>query len=166
MPDTIKAPGGERPQHTEIVKALETSSETVPERGSVELKTESAPTSEKEKEQSTAATAIIPQTTAAQLPRTPKSPVRTEIEEILAEDLKELYMTLTPQQRTLFKLEGEKAAARIEEQLAKPRINIKEILHIIREWLKLLPGVNKFFIEKEVKIKTERILMIKEEGEE
>lgn len=167
MSDIIKKSRGELPQRPEIAATPKTSPETAREGGAVELRTEDTSARPiQEQEQVAEIPPVVSQAQSSPLPSEPKSTIRKEIEEILAQDLGELYKTLTPQQRTLFKLEGEKAAARIEEQVAKPRVKIKEILHIIREWLKLLPGVNKFFIEKEVKIKTERILMIKKESED
>ena len=34
----------------------------------------------------------------------------------------------------------------------------KKIFQLILEWLKLLPGINRFFLEQEAKIKTDRII--------
>ena len=34
----------------------------------------------------------------------------------------------------------------------------RKILKLIRSWLKLIPGVNKFFLEQEAKIKTDKIV--------
>jgi hypothetical protein len=40
---------------------------------------------------------------------------------------------------------------------------VKKILALIRDWLKLIPGVNRFFLEQEAKIKTDKILLAAEE---
>ena len=41
-------------------------------------------------------------------------------------------------------------------------IQMKKILKLIREWLLIIPGVNKFFLEQEAKIKAEKIQQIYE----
>lgn len=107
----------------------------------------------------------VPVQAAPPLPP-PKSQLQQDIEAILAEDLKEFYASLSPQQRMHFKVEGEKTAVKIEALLEGVKIKISEIIKLIRAWLMILPGINKFFLEKEVKIKTEQILELKEEENE
>jgi len=83
------------------------------------------------------------------------------IEKILAQDLEEVYMQMSPEQQVAFKAGGEQAARKINGLMQKTKIKVAEILNIIKNWLKLIPGVNKFFFEQEAKIKTERILKLK-----
>lgn len=84
------------------------------------------------------------------------------IEKILEEDLEETYFHLPEDKREEFKKEGEETAWKITDILLhKSKIYIIKIIVLIRKWLKMVPGVNKFFLEQETKIKTEKILEIK-----
>ncbi len=122
------------------------------------------PTSEKDihGEHETPLPSITPRPSQAKQAAPQKSPLRQEIENVLEEDLVELYRSLTPRQKQQFKETGERTAAHIEKLLRKVRITVIEIIRLIRRWLILLPGVNIFFVEKEAKIKAERILALKD----
>ncbi len=95
-----------------------------------------------------------------------KSPLQEDIEGVLAEGLAGYYKSLTPVQRKQFKEEGEKTASKIEALVQKARVKVIEIISLIRKWLSMLPGVNRFFVEQESKIKADKIMLIKEEQEE
>ncbi|MFN3301716.1 MAG: hypothetical protein ACK413_01650 [Patescibacteria group bacterium] len=99
-------------------------------------------------------------------PKIEKSPTLIKIEEILSEDLDELYNSLTAEQKIIFKKKGEETASKIEILIQEVKINIKKILNLIKEWLlmlvKMIPGVNKFFLIQEAKIKTDKILKLRE----
>lgn len=95
-------------------------------------------------------------------PRPPKSEVLIKIEKILEEDLVEFYFKMPPEQRKIFKEKGEETASRIEKMIEAGKTAARKILKLIREWLKLIPGVNKFFLEQEAKIKTDRIMIVAE----
>lgn len=90
-----------------------------------------------------------------------KSAILGHVENILEEDLAELYKRLSPHQRKQFKNEGERTARKIEQLLKKATTTIMEIIRLVRRWLRLLPGANVFFIEQEAKIKAERIMSLK-----
>jgi len=94
-----------------------------------------------------------------------KSEQREQIENILQEDLMDVYQKMNDQQKKIFKKEGEKAASKIEVLLGDVKDKTREILAVIKGWLKLIPGVNKFFLEKEAKIKSDKISRIKKEKE-
>jgi len=102
---------------------------------------------------------------AGQIQPPAKSPVLEKIEDILEEDLEEIYFQMTPEKQAEFKQAGEKTASKIESLLKSAKIKIKKILELIRNWLKIIPGVNKYFLEQEAKIKTDKILEIKESRE-
>ena len=91
-----------------------------------------------------------------------KSVELIKIENILSEHLDELFLTMTPQEQMAFKKKGEETAQKVNELMQETKIKVKEILVLIREWLKIIPGVNKFFIEQEAKIKTDRLLNLRE----
>jgi hypothetical protein len=83
-----------------------------------------------------------------------------KIENILQEDLEKLYFDMDEAHRRLFKEEGERAAAKIEKFLISCKSVAIKVLEIIKNWLRLIPGINKFFIEQEAKIKTDKIIKI------
>lgn len=89
------------------------------------------------------------------------SPVHREIEKVLEEDLVPLYRELSPDQRTRFRVAGEEAVGKIETLLRQAAVKVKDIIGILIGWLSLLPGVNRFFIEQEAKLKADRLLSLK-----
>lgn len=91
-----------------------------------------------------------------------KSETRFRIEEILSEGLEEVYLSLPEAQKAEFKKKGEETASKIEKLLESVKIQVKKILDLIRQWLMMIPGVNRFFLEQESKIKTDKILALKE----
>lgn len=91
----------------------------------------------------------------------PKTQQLLEIEHILQQDLEELYGRLEPGVRTRFKTAGEQTAIKIESLLARAKTKSKEVFALIFSWLKIIPGVNKFFIRQEAKIKTDQIMRLK-----
>ncbi len=86
-----------------------------------------------------------------------------EIEGILSEDLTDLYLAMPPEKQQLFKTKGEETASKVRELVRAAKINAKKIFQLIRDWLKIVPGVNRFFLEQEAKIKTDKILLVSEE---
>ncbi len=90
-----------------------------------------------------------------------KAQRKKKIENILASDLKEAYLKMTPQKQKEFKLVGEETAIKINNLLDKTKVKIKTIINLIKNWLSIMPGINKFFIEQEAKIKTDEIMKIK-----
>ncbi len=84
------------------------------------------------------------------------------IDSILAEGLNEVFLKMNPKQQSEFKKKGEETVAKINELLGQTKVKVNKIIDLIRSWLKLIPGVNKFFLEQEVKIKADRIIKIKD----
>ncbi len=87
--------------------------------------------------------------------------VTIKIEKILENGLSESYQRLSPVAQQEFKLKGEQAAVKIRELLGATHVKVKKIFRLILDWLKMLPGVNRFFLEQEAKIKTDRIIALK-----
>ncbi len=85
-------------------------------------------------------------------------PVTVKIEKILEDGVGEAYSRLSPIAKQEFKLKGEDTARKIRILVRGTHIKVKKIFRLILEWLKLLPGVNRFFLEQEAKIKTDRII--------
>lgn len=89
--------------------------------------------------------------------------LESEIEEVLAEDLTDLYLSMPPDKQAEFKIQGEQTRTMIRQLVHHAHKNAKKIFELIRVWLKLIPGVNRFFLEQEAKIKTDKILMVTDE---
>ena len=87
-----------------------------------------------------------------------------EVEKIMEQDLGDAFAELTPIQKQEFKIKGEQIAFEIRSLLKKTHIKAKTIFKLIMEWLKMLPGINKFFLEQEAKIKTDKILALKKQS--
>ena len=99
---------------------------------------------------------------ALPLPTLPKTPELQAVESLLAEDLDEMYAGLPREQQRAFKLKGEEVAGKITRVISGARAHARDILKWIREWLRMIPGVNKYFLEQESKIKTDKIVALGE----
>ena len=93
----------------------------------------------------------------------PKDAFAVRIESVLSEDLTDVFLKMSPVQQAAFKQKGEETAGKIQAILASAKVNAKKILDLIRDWLKMIPGVNKFFLEQDAKIKTDRLMLLAEE---
>jgi hypothetical protein len=87
-----------------------------------------------------------------------------QIEKALAKGLDDIYLNLAPEKRKQFKQAGEETAAKINKLLAKVKVNLGAIVKLIRKWLSLIPGINKYFLEQEAKIKADEIIKLKQEN--
>ena len=86
-----------------------------------------------------------------------KNPQLVEIESILSDGLDQAYMSLTAAKRQEFRAEGEILAHTIQSMLQQGKVNMKKIRNLIMKWLRVIPGVNRYFLEQEAKIKTDRL---------
>jgi hypothetical protein len=132
------------------VLAPEKVSSTIEQSSELTEQTEPAVSSEQISE------AAPPQTTAAPII---KDEVVKGIEDILSEDLTDLFLKMSPEQQQEFRDEGEATASKIRVLLSETKIKIKNILVLITQWLRMIPGINQFFLEQEAKIKTDKILL-------
>ena len=92
-----------------------------------------------------------------------KDRLEKEIEEVLEEDLKDLYAAMPPDKQKLFRAKGEETSSAVRTLVQAAHINAKKIFQLIRTWLVILPGVNRFFLEQVAKIKTDKVLLVTEE---
>ena len=92
---------------------------------------------------------------------TARDELSIKIENILEEGLGESYSRLSPIAKQEFKIKGEQTAIKIRDLLKSTHIKVKKVLKLILEWLRVLPGVNRFFLEQEAKIKADRIIALK-----
>lgn len=91
---------------------------------------------------------------------TGRDEITVKVEKIMEEGLKDAYAKLSPIGREEFKIKGEKTAAAIRDLLRSAHIKVKKIFRLILEWLKMLPGANRFFLEQEAKVKTDKIILL------
>jgi hypothetical protein len=96
------------------------------------------------------------------MPIPAKDAVMVRIEKIMEEGLNDSYQRLSPVAKQEFKLKGEQAASQIRELLKNTHVKVKKILRLILDWLRILPGINHFFLEQEAKIKTDKIIALKD----
>lgn len=81
-----------------------------------------------------------------------------DIESALSDGLEDIYRQLPPDRRRIFKTRGETLAAEIRSLVVAGKAEAKRIFQLVLDWLKSLPGVNRFYLEQEAKIKTDKIL--------
>lgn len=95
------------------------------------------------------------------MPAPIKDEMVLKIERIMEENLNDSYQRLSPVAKQEFKLKGEQTAAQVRELLKDTHVKVKKVLKLIFDWLRMLPGINHFFLEQEAKIKTDRIVALK-----
>ncbi|MFH1536833.1 MAG: hypothetical protein ABID45_02495 [Patescibacteria group bacterium] len=91
---------------------------------------------------------------------TKKSPTRVEIEEIMQEDVRELYQMMNQEEQQMFKEKGVEVASKIEELVTGVKARARIVLKLLKSWLIIIPRVNKFFLEQESKKKAEEIMQL------
>jgi len=91
--------------------------------------------------------------------------LKKAIDEILEEGLEDIYLNLPKETQKEFKAKGEETTIKINSLLSETKIKVKKIVQAIVEWLKLVPGINKFFVKQTAKIKTDKILAAKNREE-
>lgn len=104
---------------------------------------------------------FIPVGTAA-----PRAKLQKQVESVLSQGLSEIYLSLDPAKRAEFKKAGEKTAEKISRLLESAKINMRKIIALIKKWLMTIPGVNRYFLEQEAKIKADEIVKMKIKNEE
>ncbi|MCK4539627.1 hypothetical protein KAU09_00560 [Candidatus Parcubacteria bacterium] len=81
-----------------------------------------------------------------------------KIESILEKGLDDIYLAMPKERQEKFKQEGERTVEEINGLLETGKATIKKIINLIKGWLASIPGVNRFFIEQEAKIKADEII--------
>lgn len=89
-----------------------------------------------------------------------------QVENIMSEGLEKLFVSLTIEEQEKFRTEGEATAKKINVLLNESRVQIVKIFNLIKNWLSMLPGVNRYFLEQETKIKVDEIIQLKKGGEQ
>ncbi len=99
----------------------------------------------------------VPATAAAAPAALPKDEVTVEVEKVLEQGLGGFYAQLPPNAKTVFRQKGEVAATEISAMVRSLNLQFKRALQLVRDWLLTIPGVNRFFLEQEAKIKVDQI---------
>lgn len=148
---------GELGRREQVPPTPETTSETTgevfvssPSQERTPLPSEQAPL--------TAPPVRIPTTTApAQM-----DPVLRTVEDILSEDLGDAYKQLAPDTQQQFKKKGEAVARTVQQMIATGAFHAKKVLALVLDWLRLIPHVNRFFLEQEAKRKIDKLTHLAE----
>lgn len=86
-----------------------------------------------------------------------KDEVLASVEHLLSEGLGDVYAAMPKDKQSVFRAKGEEVAVRIRLMIQHGKLKVQDVLKMIRDWLRMIPGVNKFFLEQEAKIKTDKI---------
>ncbi|MFH1286805.1 MAG: hypothetical protein ABII02_03575 [Candidatus Magasanikbacteria bacterium] len=87
--------------------------------------------------------------------------ITMKVEKIMEDGLADAFKELTPVQQQEFKIKGEETAFKIRAILSSAKGKVKSIFKLLLEWLKILPGINIFFLEQEAKIRADKIMSLK-----
>ena len=99
------------------------------------------------------------------IPVPEKTEEQKAVEGILSEGLEDLYSNLPDNRKAEFKVKGEETATKINILLQGVKVQVGKVVDLIKTWLSMIPGVNKFFLEQESKIKADKLLEYKDEKE-
>ena len=130
---------------------------------SPEKKIEKIPVSEKKAEEKSPAEVLVAgNAMSVPTPQSYQAQRAKEIDLILSEGLNEVFLKMKPAEQIAFQKKGEETVLKINELLNQTKAQINKIITLIRQWLAVVTGINKFFIEQEVKIKADKIMHLKD----
>ncbi len=81
-----------------------------------------------------------------------------KVENILAKNMENVFLSLDSQTQLIFKQKGEETARKIAILFQTGKAKVKKVLDLILDWLRIIPRVNKHFLQQEAKIKTDEIM--------
>ena len=99
---------------------------------------------------------------SAPIAQAQKDEISKNIETILSEDMEEIYKNLPETLQKDFKRKRKEITQQIKNIISQTKIIVSKILALIKNWLFMVPKVNKFFLEQKSKIKTKKILNLAE----
>jgi len=88
-----------------------------------------------------------------------------EIGDVLEKNLKEAFLSMDERRQQKFKKVGEETTRKINKLMEGTKVNVKKIIKLIKEWLSMIPGINKIFLEQSAKIKADEIMELKKNNE-
>ena len=157
-PDQLPRPPEAQPSRTEQRPPQPEQYRQPEQRQPTERREQPRPQARQQQRQPTAAQPPTP--TAPPPPPGQKSATYHQVETILEEGLEESWRTMNPQEQQMFKLEGEVTTSLISDLIATAKATAEAVLDLIKNWLKLIPRVNTFFLEQQGKIKTDKIITL------
>lgn len=92
----------------------------------------------------------------------PSDEVVEDVQQIMEEGLEEALTAMPEDARQRFLQKGKEIGLLIADMVRQYKVEVKQVLRLLKEWLTTIPGVNKFFLEQDAKIKTDRILELEE----
>lgn len=98
------------------------------------------------------------QYTTPTVPLQPQDQQAHDIETVLEDGLRDMYQRMDEATRHEFRVKGEETASKISLLLRSAKVSVRKIVSLIADWLKVIPGISKLFVEQEAKIKTDRLL--------
>jgi hypothetical protein len=84
--------------------------------------------------------------------------VLQKVENILSQDMDKAFLSMDVATQHQFKVKGEQTGRQITVLLQKGKVTVQKIISLILEWLRIIPQVNRHYIEQEAKIKAENII--------
>ncbi len=90
-----------------------------------------------------------------------RDPLTSQIEKIMEAGLVDAFKEMNEIQKQEFKIKGEQVALEIKQLLGKSKVKIKKIFELLVSWLQIIPGISRFFIQQEAKIKADKLLALK-----
>lgn len=90
-----------------------------------------------------------------------EKPRLKKIESVMADGLSDTYQSLDPARQKEFREVGEKTASQIDQLLQAAKVQVKKIIDLIISWLKIIPGVNHYYLEQEAKIKADELIKLR-----
>lgn len=106
-------------------------------------------------------TTVVPQPLVKQ-PARQLTPRQAAIDDVLEDGLADIYINLSPAKQQELKQAGERTVHQIDQLLGHAKTQLSKIIGLIRRFLLIIPGVNRFFLEQEIKIKTDKIMALKD----
>lgn len=104
----------------------------------------------------------IPAPSSGPAPLAPvTAPLQKHVEEVMSAGLADSYAQMDPATQAKFRTVGEETAGKISTLLQSSKVQVKKIVELLVTWLRIIPGVNRFFLEQEAKIKADKILALK-----
>lgn len=88
--------------------------------------------------------------------------VLNDLENVLAQDLGEVFRALSSEQQSKFKAKGEQLARDVQEMVAQNSWRGHKVLQRVTEWLGLIPNVNVYYLRQMAKIKFDALADIYE----
>lgn len=118
----------------------------------------------KEAETSTQASPVLPELTNQATPINEQQVILAKVEAILAADMEKIFLSMDLSTQAKFKAKGEEVAIEISSLFQKTRVQLKKVINLISEWLRLIPNVNKYYLEQEAKLKADALLRLYKNG--